>query len=86
MCAIGSLIITFGSYLAFDQLPVKKTWEAQTVYYLTVLTLTILTTFLMRDEMANVQTIFVFDPRKARRENRKRMQQLEKFASQEEED
>lgn len=68
MCAIGSYIITFGGYLALGQLPINDSFAARLTYYLIVLGLTILTTIFMREEMANVQTVFIFDPKKAKRE------------------
>jgi hypothetical protein len=79
MCAIGSLIITFGGYLALGLLPIDKTFYGnQVIYYLCVAALTILTTILQRGEMTNVQTVFIFDPRKAAQENEKRIKMLEK--------
>lgn len=65
MCAIGSLIITFGAYLALGLLPLSGHFTETLVYYLVALGLTIITTIFMREEMSNVATVFIFDPKKA---------------------
>ena len=68
MCAIGSYIITFGIYLLLNLLPLKEGLARLVTYWMVFVALTILTTIFMREEMTNIQTVFIFDPKKARRE------------------